>query len=382
MKLRIKYLIENILKIFLKILNIFPLQNRVVLSSFSGRQYSDSPRRISEQLRREHPEIPQIWAFRNPGAYRFLKEQGIKTVRFKSLGFIYYSLTSKVYVDNTEFWSLFQFRKGQTVLETFHGGGAYKKLGADRPDVGELEHRHVVKKMSGVTLFLSSSEAFTKYVIRGAYQYHGEVMSVGLPRNDELLSPDEKKVQKIKETLGIGNKKVLLYAPTFRNSHSTKLYSVDFDMLRLALEKRFGGEWVILLRLHYYMAGKEKFAVKGNDIVDASLYPDMQELLSVTDVLLTDYSSSVWDFSLTGRPCFLYSSDLEDYAQERNFYVPITSWPYPLARTNEELKYLIENFDEKKYVRDVLRHHSDLGNRETGRATTLTCDRIVKILEG
>ena len=139
MKQRIKYAIEHGIQNALQLFRVLPLQDRVNFIAFSGRQYSDSPRRISELLLKEHPEIQQVWAFNEPEKFRFLEEKGIKVVKYKSLEYLYYVMTSRVYVDNAEFWSILKFRPGQMVLETWHGGGAYKRVGGHRIDVNARE---------------------------------------------------------------------------------------------------------------------------------------------------------------------------------------------------------------------------------------------------
>lgn len=381
MKQRIKYAIEHGVQNALQLFRVLPLKNRVNFIAFSGRQYSDSPRRISELLLQEHPEIQQVWAFNEPEKFRFLEEKGIKVVKYKSLEYLYYVMTSKVYVDNAEFWSALKFRPGQMVLETWHGGGAYKRVGGHRIDVNEREQQHAVEKMNKITLFLSSSRAFTNFVIRDAYQYRGEVLECGLPRNDDLLHPDPAVSARVRQALNIPeNAKVLVYAPTFRNSHSLDLYDVDFGRLKAALEHKFGGEWVILLRMHYYLADKA-MASQADFLRNATDYPDMQDLLQCADVLLTDYSSCMWDFSLMHKPCFLYARDIAEYRGERDFYTPIDSWPFPLADDNDSLEQVIAAFDEGQYRTDVDRHHTELGSTESGTATAQCVQRIAAFLK-
>jgi CDP-glycerol glycerophosphotransferase len=108
-------------------------------------------------------------------------------------------------------------------------------------------------------------------------------------------------------------------------------------------------------------------------VIDVSDYPDMQDLLCAVDVLITDYSSSIWDFSFTHKPCFLYAPDLEEYKSNRDFYTPIEEWPFPLAKTNQELIENIKNFDSKEYIGKVNKHHKELGSYETGHATEHFC---------
>lgn len=116
-----------------------------------------------------------------------------------------------------------------------------------------------------------------------------------------------------------------------------------------ALSERFGQEFVVLERKHYAV----KPAV-SEGVYPASEYPDMQELLAAADVLITDYSSSMWDFALTGKPGFLYTPDLGEYRQERDFYTPIEMWPYPYAENVDDLIRLIRNYEfrEEKERRD------------------------------
>ena len=380
MKQRIKYAIEHGIQNALQIFRLLPLQDRVSFIAFSGRQYSDSPRRISELLLKEHPEIQQVWAFNEPEKFRFLEEKGIKVVKYKSLEYLYYVMTSRVYVDNAEFWSILKFRPEQMVLETWHGGGAYKRVGGHRIDVNAREQQHAVEKMNKITLFLSSSRAFTNFVIRDAYQYRGEVLECGLPRNDDLLHPDAAAAQRVRKALSIPeNAKVLVYAPTFRNSHSLDLYDVDFAALKAALERKFGGEWVIVLRMHYYLADKA-MASQADFLRNATDYPDMQDLLQCADVLLTDYSSCMWDFSLMHKPCFLYARDINEYRGERDFYTPIEGWPFPLAADNAELAQVIADFDENTYRAAVDRHHKELGSAESGTAARQCVQRIADFL--
>ena len=171
----------------------------------------------------------------------------------------------------------------------------------------------------------------------------------------------------------------MLYAPTFRNSHTLDLYDVDFARLKASLEKRFGGEWVIVLRMHYYLADKA-MAVGAPWLLNATDYPDMQELLLASDVLLTDYSSCMWDFSLMKKPCFLYARDINEYRGERDFYTPIESWPFPLAADNDGLEKVIAEFDEAKYRADAARHHAELGSTESGTAAKQCVERIAAFL--
>ena len=197
-----------------------------------------------------------------------------------------------------------------------------------------------------------------------------------MPRNDILIHASTPTVkEKVFQFYHIPqNNHILLYAPTYREDRKAKDYSFDTDAVRLALNERFGGNWSILIRTHYYVA--EELKMDNPEDINASEYPDMQELLYSSDILITDYSSSIWDFSFTGRPCLLYATDLDDYHVTQGFYTDIRTWPFPLAENNQELINNIRQFDEKKYQHDILRHHLDLGSYEEGEA----CKKVLEYI--
>jgi CDP-glycerol glycerophosphotransferase len=144
-------------------------------------------------------------------------------------------------------------------------------------------------------------------------------------------------------------RKTVLYAPTFRADHSTDCYALGAAALAEACGKRFGGDWSVLIRLHPNIGSKSVglFPYDGNTIIDATAYPDMQELLIACDMLITDYSSSMFDFALSGKPCIQFALDLEDYQKDRGFYFPLDALPFPMVQSNGELCELIVNFDEE-----------------------------------
>lgn len=174
---------------------------------------------------------------------------------------------------------------------------------------------------------------------------------------------------------------IVMYAPTFRDN-GIKL-DLDVNELLQSLETRFHKKFILFVRSHLHIA-KDIFegAENQKDVIDVSEYVDMQELLCAADVLITDYSSSMWDYSLTGRPCFIYANDLAQYKKERNFHTPITDWPFPMAERNTELQQLILRLDEKKYSRDLERHHRELGSYESGSASAQICRLIENICHG
>lgn len=369
-----KNLIIGLIKAGLKCCCILPVKtNRVLFSAYSGKSYSCNPKYICEKLLEKCGDnVEIIWAFNDPGKFSF-NDRRIKTVKFKSPAYIYYALTSHVFVDNVESWSVLPSRKDQLVINTWHGGGAYKGVGLKRKDTNGETDKNMLAKHSRVGLYLSSSKAFSEMTLRNSFGYKGYIMECGMPRNDILINPPSGLALKVKARLGVPqDTKLCIFAPTFRadTGYEAKL---DYEAVLASLEKRFGGEWKMLYRAHYYVGN----SAGASRITDVSDYPDMQELLLASDVLITDYSSSMWDFSLTGKPAFLYMPDLEEYSgSEREFYTPVSQWPYSYATTPDGLAEIIENYDAAASEEKIKKHHEALGITESGEAASAVADMI------
>lgn len=379
MKKRLKYNCEVILrKVFRIVGKVIPVrQNRLLFYSFTGTQYSCNPKYITEYLLEHFPDSYEIiWAFRdrkNVGEV----PKAIRCVKYQSLAFFYYHLSSKVIISNIYPFQYIGIKKEQRMIDTWHGGGAYKVGGFD---FVSTKNKAAVNTYNfyqdNISVFISSSSLFSKYLIRGGMKFTGPILETGLPRNDIFFFSDEKK-QKIKDkvyqSLGIEKGlKTILYAPTWRSQEEEDSFVFDTERLKEAFQERFGGEWIVVVRMH--MLSKSKVKQKA---VDAGGYPDMQELLVGADALITDYSSSIWDYSLTQKPCLLYTYDLEKYQSGRSFYVDIHKWGFPLAICFEDLIQCIETFDEQEFAVNMSAHQNMLGSFERGDA----CQKVVSYIE-
>jgi CDP-glycerol glycerophosphotransferase len=151
-------------------------------------------------------------------------------------------------------------------------------------------------------------------------------------------------------------------------------FSLDSENVLKTLKGKFGFEFMLFYRTHYIFTPTTNSI--NDRIINVSAYPDMQELLCAADVLITDYSSSMWDFSFTQRPCFVFAPDLESYKEERNFFIPIEEWPFPIAENNDQLINNIKLFNESEYKNAVKQHQINLGSYETGTATEQFCKKF------
>lgn len=374
-------LVSIIRKILLVLSYLFPVkENRILCYSYAGQQYSCNPKYFTEYLLQKTSTFDIVWAFYKPSTFEKLVNPKIKCIKYKSLKFLYYMFTSKIIIMNVTDWKIAVYKKKQIIINTWHGGGDYKRVGKYRKTNTENDWRIQVSTYRHVNYFLSSSEVFSNNTLRESFLYRNTILPFGMPRNDLLFFDDEKFKNKIRDKIFSkykikSNMKIVLYAPTYREQ-LVNYEELNIADLLMALSKKFNGSFILLYRTHYNSKTKEY-----SNVVDVTKYPDMQELLYITDVLITDYSSSIWDYSFTYKPCFLYTPDLNEYLNDRNFYSPIDSWPYPYAKTNGELINVIINYDSKISFNKIVNHHKKVGNYENGFASKQLYEFIKKKVE-
>jgi CDP-glycerol glycerophosphotransferase len=216
-------------------------------------------------------------------------------------------------------------------------------------------------------------------IYKNSFWYDGEIVEWGSPRNDVLINGTEEMGRKVKNMFRIPeNKKIILYAPTFRQDHSLEAYALNKDIVINACNRRFFGEHVLLIRLHPNIAHKSRsFEYDGISVFDASSYPDMQELLAATDVLISDYSSLMFDFALTGKVCFQFAMDIQSYKDDRDFYFDLTNLPFSLAKDNEELSSKILNIDLNEYENKLNEFFENVGMVRDALASKKCSDWII-----
>lgn len=374
MKKKLKYILINISEFMLHIFFIFPIKNnRIFFISHNGTQYSCNPKYIYEHLTKMSGlNLECIWCLNNFN----LSDENTKIVKYKSLMFYYMILTSKVIISNDLISSNLPLRKKQKYIETWHGGGAYKKTGADvyQSKYEKLQVKKISNKMS---YFISSSAHVSKTKSQGYFIDKNKILEIGMPRNDIFFRENNalKKVNKyfdIKE-----NTKIILYAPTFRrNSSYNPLLELNIDQVISSFNHKFGNEWCLIYRLHRVLSNEN---IKINNAYDAIDYPNVQELLVAADVLITDFSSIMWDFSLQYKPIFCFVPDISNF-RESDFFTPIEEWPGIVAYSNEMLQEKIMSFDKEKYINKVKEHHIKHVNFDKGIATETISKLILEYM--
>lgn len=366
---------------FHQLAKIVPMRkNQYLFISMHGRSYGCNIKYLVQYIQK-HALKSTIWVAFDTKFYSIYKNEVDKTVKIGTWKYLWILITSQ-FVCSNERTNAMEYpfkRKGQIYLQTWHGTGP-KKAEADIDWGKNSTYPEYAQKDSDKIDILISGNSYNSTFFRNSFWYKGNIYEIGTPRNDLFFEKHPEINNRVHQVLQIPeNKKIILYAPTFRGySDSLKCYDFDYVRFMHCISNKFGKNYVFVTRLHPDIISGENIEFCKNIFpksYDASLYPDMQELLYATDILLTDYSSCMFDFFFTKRPCFLYTKDKDEY--DRGFYIPIEEWPVPQFANDEEMCNVIEHFDESKYVNEVENFiKRRIGSIEDGHA----CERCYKLL--
>lgn len=335
-----------------KLFKLLPLKKKTIMfESMWGTKYSCSPRYLYEYIDENHPDYECIWSLDDEDFP--INGNGIK-VRRNGLKYFYYLARSKYFVDNVNFANNFEKRNGQVYIQTMHGT-PLKTLGLDV--AGEFPNKKAEKEFierCDRWDYLTVQSDFVADISKSCFDYKKEFLKYGYPRTDILYTRNnEKDIAEIKRKLGIPtDKKVILYAPTWRLMHQFDL-RIDLDSFR----KSLSDEYVLVLRLHHYSVKGWKQPKQDDFIYDLTSYESIEELYLISDILITDYSSVMFDYALLDRPILLFTYDLEVYRDKlRGLYVDIEeNRPGPMLFNSDELEDAIVNIDQTEKETAYLR---------------------------
>ena len=334
-------------------------KGRMMCWAYTFKQYSCNPRYLTEYLLENNTEFEIFWVFRGNVDTSGVDKR-IKCVRYKSLQYYILVNTAEFFITNARtdpyriYWHK---RKGQKYVMLWHGGVALKRIEKDAEAQLSYSYLKKAKIDSKVCDLMVSGCRFQTSLLKEKFWYDGEILERGIPRNDVFF--DKARHPEMRERIcrkyGISpDSRIVLYAPTFRRDKSIEPYRIDWSRVVPELRKIYGTEKVsVLLRLHPNLIGKADASSLVNDesVIDVTRYHDMQELLCVSDLLITDYSSSMFDITMLKKPCMLYATDIEKY--NRGYYFDFAELPFPLARNEEELIGNIRTFDSAAYDESV-----------------------------
>ena len=350
-------------------------RNKIVLNNFYGFGFGDSPKYIVEEIIRQRMPYDIVWLVSDMNS-EFPSE--VRKVKLLSFRASYELSTAKIIISNVKVALPYHKKRSQYYIQTWHGSMAFKAIEADAQDKLDLNYLRETKADSKlINLFLSSNSIQTQE-IQTCFWYDGEIFESGSPRNDMFYKPTHFK-DSVKRSLGLPPEtKVVLFAPTFRDNHRTDVYNLDFVGLINSLTSRFGGDWRVLVRLHPNLMGQNVVKLCQNSI-DVASYPDMQELLLISDILITDYSTTIYDAIIMHKTVLLYAPDLEEYCGNRGLKSIYFSLPSQVYQTNEELFEYISKYDETAYQQQLDYFLSTFRVFDDGNASKRVVDRINKI---
>lgn len=332
---------------FLRLIGMFVKTNPnlILFISYGGQKYDDSPRVVYEYLRK-HPvssEHKYVWAFIEPDKF----PQVDNRIKVDTLAYYITAMRAGYWITNSSASRGLNFRKRGTKNYLFqHGMAGIKKLGKDIQEADKAFKIGFNEQFDAI--FVEGKKEIP--LLAHAWQKDPSVFhTTGLPRNDDLAAVTEAEVHSIKERLGISeSKKVILYAPTFRESSraadgkNALGIPIDFSKWEAAL----GQEYVLLVTAHYEVAQLLDALPQNDFVINAFKYPELNDLIKVSDILISDYSSIVFDYSIMERPVFCYGYDYDNYLIERGLYTDLEQlFSHGVLRTENELLKAIKEMD-------------------------------------
>lgn len=373
-------------------------EHKVIFSNGDGYGFGGNPKYIGLELLRNKADIDGecdmdlVWLANDDQAGL---PEGIRVVRYGSYEHYYELGTAKIWIDNQHKSYLTRKRKGQFYMQTWHGGGPLKKIEFDAEGMSD-SYRDLCEMNSGMEDVMVSPTRFNSRLYRSAFHYYGEIMECGYPRNDIFWKADGYR-RKIEELYQLKPEEgIVLFAPTYRedlgleektqssgkDARTIEKGILGIEQICQALEERFGKKFKFFIRFHPYDKNPEKRYSWSEEWVNVTAYDDVQELLAVSDILITDYSSVMWDFSLQKKPVFLFHPDLDKYQKERGYYLSFGQMPYIEAVSNEELYRKIRDFDEQSYRKKLDEFLKKYGSFDSGNASAEVAERVITILGG
>lgn len=356
----VKKIITNLYKILFILVGFFPVKKNVIIfESFLGKQYSDNPRAIYEYIKEHYPKYKLYWSADRAYLKNF-DNKDLKIIHRFSLKWLFYMARAQYWVTNSRMPNWIPKPNHTTYIQTWHGT-PLKKIGIDieevhMPGVDTKKYREEFIEETSSWDYLVSPNRYSTKIFRQAFQFKGEIIESGYPRNDFLYNANnDKYISKLKRKYKIPeDKKIILYAPTWRdhliNEQGKYHFELELDLQKL--KDQLKDEYIVLLRLHYLVASKLDISNFKGFAYDFSQLEDIRELYLISDLLITDYSSVFFDFANLKRPMIFFVYDIEDYRDKlRGFYLDFEKIaPGPLVKTTDEVIREIQLLEEKNFT--------------------------------
>ncbi|CCH79245.1 putative CDP-glycerol:poly(Glycerophosphate)glycerophosph otransferase [Nostocoides japonicum T1-X7] len=352
-----------------------PLEDVILFEAWKGRQYADNPRAIHEELVRRGDTRRMIWAVEDHGVE---VPEGVETVI--AGGREYYRRLGRArwLVTNDSMRPGFVKRTGSRYGQTWHGT-PLKRIGFDIENLQMSNPRYLVQFERDKNTWdsLVSPNHYSTEIFRRAFRYDGPVLEIGYPRNDVFFHDEERRARteatRARLNLPPG-RRVVLYAPTWRDNQydAAGRYQMTLKLDLEQLHRELGDSAIVLVRGHQLVAAQIDTGRFGGFVRNVSGYPDISDLYLVSDVLITDYSSVMFDFVNTGRPMLFFTYDLESYRDDlRGFYFDFEAEaPGPLLTHTMEVIEALTRLDEvsAEHAASYARFRERFASLEDGKA--------------
>ena len=323
-----------------------PLQRKtIIFNSFGGRGFNDSPKAIYDEIcsREEFKDWRLIWTFVNPENHDIPRGEKIK---IDTLSFFHALLYSHVWIGNSDVDRGIGLKLSRTIrVETWHGCPLKRICGEENTAGFDERPEDYHGPIDSETIRCAQSEYDRDIFARVFHATKESFLLCDLPRNDEISTFPKSHIDNIKQRLGVDlEKKVILYTPTYReylidDNNNYIAPPIDLDKW----EKKLSDEYVLLIRAHYAISQALKF--KENEFVkDVSNYPSINDLYVISDMMISDYSSTFFDYAILDRPMFCFAYDQEEYEEKRGLYLNL----------DEDLPCIVDK-DEDSLIEHILK---------------------------
>lgn len=356
----------------------FKIQNKIVFISYYGKTPSCNPLYIYKELQNRKNNIKCIWAIKESS---FLS-QTYNITKYNSIKFFYHLATSKVWISNVRLPYYWKKRTEQIYIQTWHGGISLKRVEKDA--IKSLSSSYIQSAMndSSMTNLMISNSVWLSNLYRRAFWYEGEILKCGLPREDIFFSNSNIK-NEIKNRVityynlkNIKKLRIALYVPTFRVDGDMSVYNIDYNRLLATLNKKDNNNWIILIRLHPNIQNQQDMIQYNERIFNGSNYADINDLIIASDIVISDYSSAMFDALLANKIVFVYATDIEKYNKDRGMLFDLEELPFSISSNNNELIDNIDNFNNIDYINRCNQFMNSLELYDCGHASKCVVDWI------
>lgn len=341
---------------------LFPIQkNKIVFQNFSGRGYGDSGKYIAEYIINNNLDYELVWLCDDLTEPMPSK---IKKVKFESARAYYEMATAGIWISNVWTGVYPHKRKEQFFLQTWHASIAFKKIEKSVEAHLSSEYVRTAKRMGKQCDLLISNATWLTNMYKRDMWYNGEILESGLPRIDVLYNTSKSITKSVHQHFHIDEEKaIVLYAPTFRKNEDFENYKFNYNLCCRLLKKKFGKDYAMLVRLHPNSAALVDKLALPDGVYDATNYPDMQYLLAASDILITDYSSSMFEMAIVKKIVFIFAKDYNMYIKKDRggTHFSLNELPFPICQNENELWQLIDDFSAEEYNQKLTSFLSSLG---------------------